>query len=636
MRVAQIVFFFIFISFQALGQDYTSENRRAIKLYQEGEDLSMRRRYDQALEKYADAVNKDEGFLEAYKKWAQLLLNKGAVDESLQVASAGELKSSGRPKFMADFSWLITNIYLKSGDFDAAVKKFSQSQGLYSNQVKSSGSFKSMKHKIAFVEEELTKKKSINKEKLPSPLNEFYLQYFPVLTADSKRLLFTKRDGVERMKHEDIFTSTWDGENWSQPEALAQSINTVHNEGTCTISADGNILIYTSCDAPDSFGSCDLYIAYKVGGKWQEPKNMGEKVNSRYWDSQPSLSADGSILFFSSNRRGGFGGNDIYYTVRQRDNSWSDPVNVGETVNTEYDEVSPFIYFNNELLFFASNGHMGFGGMDLFNSKIVHGAFQEPVNLGYPINDHLDQLALFITAQQDYAYYTENSLKDGALDRSYLYRFAFPDEIDLGERLIVTGGKVRNEKTGEPIVATLSLVDLENDSTLYEFRSEGDSGTFMMIYPDKASSGLYVEKRGFLPRIYNVEKDSLKDIKDMEIGLKPVAPGEEFLFENVFFDFDKADLKPSSKSSLLRLKKFLDENPQVHIVIEGHTDNVGEGSYNLDLSLRRAKSVQRYLLDQGVASGRLAVEGFGDTKPLMSNDTALGRSKNRRIEIVID
>ncbi|QDH81403.1 OmpA family protein [Echinicola soli] len=636
MRVAQIVFFFIFISSQALGQSYTSENRRAIKLYQEGEDLSMRRRYDEALEKYADAVNKDEGFLEAYKKWSQLLLKKGSAREALQIASAGELKSQGNSGFMADFSWLVTNIYLKSGDFDAAIKKFYNSQGLFSSKVKSSSAFQSMEKKMDFIKRELAAEKVIHKERLESPLNQFQLQYFPVLTADSKQLLFTKRDGLEPTEHEDIFTSMWKEGQWSRPEALAQSINTVHNEGTCTISADGNILIYTSCDAPDSYGSCDLYIAYKVGGKWQDPVNMGEKVNSRYWDSQPSLSADGSILFFSSNRRGGMGGNDIYYTVRERDNSWAEPINVGEAINTKFDEVSPFIYFNNELLFFASNGHMGFGGMDLFNSKIVQGAFQQPVNLGYPINDHLDQLALFITAQQDYAYYTENSLKEGALDRSYLYRFAFPDEIDLGERLIVTGGRVRNEKTGEPIVATLSLVDLENDSTMYEFRSEGDAGRFMMIYPDKASSGLYVEKKGFLPRIYNVEKDSLKDIKDMDIGLKPVASGEEFLFENVFFDFDKADLKPSSKSSLLRLKKFLDENPDVHIVIEGHTDNVGNADYNQDLSLRRAASVQAYLLNQGIDEARLTVFGYGDKRPLMSNGTALGRSKNRRIEIVVD
>ncbi|AGA80809.1 OmpA family protein [Echinicola vietnamensis] len=636
MRITQIVLFLIFISSQALGQQYTSENRRAIKLYQEGEDLSMRRRYDEAQEKYADAVKKDEGFLEAYKKWSQLLLKKGSAVEALQVAKAGELKSQGKVDFMADFSWLITNIYLKSGDFDAAIRKFHDSQGLFSSKVKSSSSFKAMEQKMAFIQKELKNEKVIHKERLESPLNQFHLQYFPVLTADSKQLLFTKRDGVTPSMHEDIFTSNWDQGSWSPPKALSESINTIHNEGTCTISADGNILIYTSCDAPDSFGSCDLYIAYKVGGQWQAPMNMGEKVNSRYWDSQPSLSADGSILFFSSNRRGGMGGNDIYYSVRESENSWSEPINVGESINTEFDEVSPFIYFNNELLFFASDGHMGFGGMDLFNSKIVHGAFQQPVNLGYPINDHLDQLALFITAQQDYAYYTENSLKDGALDRSYLYRFAFPKEIDLGERLVVTGGKVRNEKTGEPIVATLSLVDLENDSTMYEFRSEGDSGRFMMIYPDKASSGLYVEKKGFLPRIYNVEKDSLKDIKDMDIGLKPVAKGEEFLFENVFFDFDKADLKPSSKSSLLRLKKFLDENPDVHIVIEGHTDNVGDADYNRDLSLRRAASVRDYLLQRGIDGERLTVSGYGDKRPIMSNDTATGRSKNRRIEILVD
>ncbi len=425
------------------------------------------------------------------------------------------------------------------------------------------------------------------------------------------------------------------GRGRTQPEPLSKTINTLNNEGTCTISADGKILIYTSCDAPDSFGSCDLYVTYKVNGAWQKPRNMGEKVNSRYWDSQPSLSADGSILFFSSNRRGGCGGNDIWYTMRKDNGSWSDPVNVGVVVNTAYDEVSPFIYFNNELLFFASNGHIGFGGMDLFTSKIKKGTFDAPQNLGYPINDHKDQLALFITAQRDYAYYTENSLRNGALDRSFLYRFPFPKEIDLGERLVVTEGRVVNERTGKPVEATLSLVNLENDSTMYAFKSDGESGEFMMLYPDKAFSGLYVEKEGYLPKIYNVEKDSLKDIKDMRVNLTPVEKGEQFVFENVFFDFDKADLKKESISSLVRLMKFLKENPAVSILIEGHTDNIGDDQYNQDLSLRRAQSVQDYLMSQGVSGGKLNVIGLGDKKPLAPNDSPANRAKNRRIEIVI-
>src|SRR5690606_32243462 len=182
-------------------------------------------------------------------------------------------------------------------------------------------------------------------------------------------------------------------------------------------------------------------------------------------------------------------------------------------------------------------------------------------------------------------YYTENTLLEVKVDSSLLYRFNFPKEIDLGEKLVVTEGKILNSSTLQPIDATLSLVSLANDSTLYQFRSDGESGNFIMIYPDKSFSGLYVEKPGFIPKIYNVEKDSLKDIKNMEIQLKPVAPGEQFIFENIFFDFDKSDLKPESISSLRRLDNFLKENPKISLLIMGHTDNVGTPAYNENLSL---------------------------------------------------
>src|SRR5690606_5258585 len=169
-------------------------------------------------------------------------------------------------------------------------------------------------------------------------------------------------------------------------------------------------------------------------------------------------------------------------------------------------EVSPFIYFNNELLFFASDGPMGFGGKDLFMSKLGQEGFSEPENLGYPITDHQDQLALFLTAPQYFGYYTENTYDEGKVDSSLLYRFTFPKEIDLGDKLVVTEGQIFNAKTNEPLDARLSLVSLENDSTLYQFRSDGESGKFIMIYPDKTFSGLYVEKPGFIPKIYRSEE----------------------------------------------------------------------------------------------------------------------------------
>jgi outer membrane protein OmpA-like peptidoglycan-associated protein len=321
--------------------------------------------------------------------------------------------------------------------------------------------------------------------------------------------------------------------------------------------------------------------------------------------------------------------------VRQNDGSWSEAKNLGNGVNTPKDEISPFMFFNNEILFFASDGHQGFGGMDIFLSRVKNSEFLTPENLGLPINDQLEQVALFITAQKDYAYFTELTKEEEENDRALLYRFKFPEEIYLGENLTVTEGKVFNAKTGQPVDATLSLVSLTNDSTLYQFQSDGKTGDFMMLYPESAVSGLYVEKKGFLPKIYNVERDKIQNVKDLKVELTPVASGEAFVFENVFFEFDKYDLKPESMTSLKRLQKFLLENPNVNIMISGHTDNIGNEAYNQTLSLQRAKSVQKFLVSAGLHPGRVMVEGKGDKEPLVPNTSSENQALNRRITIKI-
>ncbi|TVP50673.1 MAG: OmpA family protein [Mongoliibacter sp.] len=638
MRVLLLSLVLICVVQISYGQKYSIIDSRAIKMHEEGNELVLRRQYAEAIEKYKASINREANFLESYVKWGRILLTSGRSQEALEVVERGERRAAkASDQVKGDFGWLKTHIYLSLGQFQEALREFQDVDLILASEFKRSPNYMETKEQMDFLNENLQKELVIKKEKLPEPINEFTLQYFPVLTADSRKILFTKRDGTQDNQKEDIYVSYLadDGESWTLPAGISENINTYYNEGTCTISADGNILIYTSCDAPDSFGSCDLYVAYKVNNIWQRSSNMGKNVNSRSWESQPSLSADGRILFFSSNRRGGFGGNDIWYSVRNDDGSWAEAKNLGSTVNTPKDEVSPFIYFNNEILFFASNGHRGFGGMDLFVSRVVDGEFTEPENLGYPINDHQDQFSLFITAQRDYAYYTETSYAEGKVERSFLYRFKFPDEIALGEKLIVTQGKVLNSKTGEPVDAKLSLVSLANDSTMYQFRSDGKTGDFMMLYPDKSFSGLYVEKEGYLPKIYNVERDNLKDQESLEISLTPIGPGEEFVFENIFFDFDKDELKQESMSSLKRLRDFLVTNYNVNIYIVGHTDNVGSAAYNESLSLRRAESVKRYLLENGIKEGRAIPVGKGDREPIRPNDSADNRAMNRRITISI-
>ncbi len=639
MRPIFILFVLLLTCYEAFPQGFSIIDGRAIRFYKEAEELTFSRQYDAAKEKYQAAISREASFLEAYVKLSQLLITQGKFEEAEEVLEKGSAKLSEKnalTKHKADFGWVYTQLYLKQGRFEEASDQFKNADPLFDDSFRKNVNYIATKAQMEFLEVQLQEVPVIEKEKLAEPLNQFRLQYFPVLTADGEQILFTKRDGVSNRDKEDIFKSYMlpNGE-WTKPEGIAQTINSPYNEGTCTITADGNILIYTSCDAPDSEGSCDLYVSYKVNGMWQRPSNMGKKVNSRSWDSQPSLSADGRILFFSSNRKGGYGGNDIWYSVRQGNGEWSEAKNLGDVVNTDKDEISPFMFFNNEILFFASNGHTGFGGMDIYLSRVVDGEFTEPENVGLPINDQLDQVALFITAKKDYAYFTELSSEEGEQDRSLLYRFRFPEEIYLGENLTVTEGKVFNSKTGDPINATLSLVSLTNDSTLYQFESDGKTGEFMMLYPEKAISGLYVEKKGYLPKIYNVERDRINDVKGLKIELTPVASGEEFVFENIFFAFDKYELEEQSLSSLKRLLKFLKDNPNVNILISGHTDNVGNAVYNQELSLQRAKSVQNYLVGEGLHPGRVLIEGKGDKEPMVPNNTVENQALNRRITVKV-
>ena len=632
-----LVFFMMLLAFSAEAQTYSVTDGRAIKFFQEGENLLYLKRYPEALQKYQAAWERSTTFFEAYQKGTQLLLTQGKLTEAEILINKG--KSAVLPvknQYAVDFAWLHTSIYLKQGRFEEASKEFQSVEQGATQGFKNGTYFLEMKAKVDFVRKQLPLILNIEKEILPSPLNGFALQYFPVLTADGKQLFFTRRGGTTALDKEDIYISQAESSKiWTAPQSVSTQINSSYNEGTCSVTADGNFLIFTSCDSPDSQGSCDLYSAEKVEGEWQAPKNMGTKINSSSWDSQPSLSADGRMLFFSSDRRGGFGGNDIWYASRKADGTWSESKNMGAPINTPKDEISPFLFFNNETLFFASDGHLGLGGMDIFLSRISKGGFQEPENLGLPINDHSDQVALFITAQKDYAYYSELTMGNGQNDRAYLYRFKFPKEIEIGENLTVTGGQVVHSKTGEPISASLSLVSLSNDSTRYQFQSSGADGSFLMLYPGEDAAGLYVEKIGFLPKMYNVDRDSIKNVKDLKVELIPIASGEEFVFENVFFGFDSFELKQESLSSLRRLDRFLKDNPKVAILITGHTDNLGSDDYNLKLSLQRAQSVQSYLLKAGIKSDRIKVVGKGFREPMVPNSSPSNQALNRRITVSV-
>jgi outer membrane protein OmpA-like peptidoglycan-associated protein len=289
-------------------------------------------------------------------------------------------------------------------------------------------------------------------------VNSEWDEYHPSVTGSGKEMLFTvrrPRDEQTVCQHckeeEDIYSSLQQNGIWQVRTLLEEPINTGYNEGAQCISPDGKYLFFTICNAEFGYGSCDIYWSKRDGNKWLKPKNCGAKVNTKYWESQPSVAADGKTIYFTSNRPGGHGGMDIWKTEMIAEGVFSDPVNLGDIINTPYDELSPFIHFDQKTLYFSSDGHIGMGGKDLFYSKMQpDGTWSNPVNLGYPINSYKDESGIFINAQGNVAYFASNRAGGfGGLD---IYCFELDETLRPDPVLFLTEN-THSEQDTTPLIS---------------------------------------------------------------------------------------------------------------------------------------------------------------------------------------
>lgn len=468
----------------------------------------------------------------------------------------------------------------------------------------------------------------IDKKPLPDQVNFLNAQFFPALTGDKEQLFFT---GIQSPNGEDIFIARREGSGWGIPESLSESINSSNNEGTCTISANGRMLVFTACGRPDSFGGCDLYVSYKNGDKWTSPKNLGNDINSRSWESQPSLSADGRTLYFTSDRPGGIGKSDIWKSELTDGNRWSIPVNLGNKINTPDEENAPFIHANGNTLFYSSNGLPGFGGFDIFIAQLENGTWTEPVNLGYPINNGADQVGLFITSDGKEAYYTDdNQDKSG---KSLLYTFTVPEELRQSfSASSYVKGTIVDSKTGKPLEALIRLYDLEQQTQLSEFTSQPQTGEYLAMVNQGKPYAFYIEKKGYLFKSHTFKLNAANSSLNLAIRLEPIEKDRTEVLQNIFFNTGSYQLDDKSKVELQKLVSFLKENHTVSIEISGHTDDVGHEKDNQELSLKRAQAVMTFLTSAGIRNDRLTAKGYGEQKPRVANDTEENRAVNRRIE----
>lgn len=465
-------------------------------------------------------------------------------------------------------------------------------------------------------------------------------EYWPSITADGQTLMFTRQtiagspNPGSNQTQEDFYISTWSDDKWSFAINAGPPLNTSQNEGAQTLSSNGNYMFFTACDRAGAMGSCDIYFSADYDGKWTQPFNLGSPVNTGSWESQPSISADGRMLFFSSSRPGGLGGKDIWFSILGSNSIWKTPVNMGTIINTEGDEMSPFIHFDGLTLYFSSDGRPGLGGFDMFISRMnKDSTWTDPQNLGYPINTYNDEMGLIIEASGQKAYFS--SVRDKSKGKDIFY-FNL-DESIRPNPVSYLKGKVFDKETGGMIKAEYELINLSTNKVTIK-NSTDSKGNFLVCLPSGFNYGLNVSKPGYLFYSENFLFEGIHTVSEpyiKKIVLSPLKVGEKMLLTNVFYATDSWQIRDESSNELTNLVELLNENKNLVMEIGGHTDSTGSSEYNIELSEKRALSVVNFLIERGINSGRLKFKGYGNTIPMGDNNTPEGRQLNRRTEAKI-
>ncbi len=478
---------------------------------------------------------------------------------------------------------------------------------------------------------------------LKAGVNSISDEYMPQISPIGNRLYFTsaRKGGFDSPDAtnplwfgEDLYYVELLGDQWGAPVLLPEPINSFSNDGTSTFSADGQTLIYVKCGMDESIGSCDLYIAQLEGDQWNNPQNMGNVVNSKSWDSQPSLSADGTKIFFSSDREGGYGGADLYLIEKNPFGDWGVPMNLGTAINTPFTEKSPYIAPDGKTLYFSSDGHPGFGKSDIFKSVMEENQWSKPLNLGKPLNQAGDDNYFTISASGNKAFFASN--RQGGMGEYDLYEIEIPETMKPQPTVIVSG-IVTNQKTGEPTGAWVLIEDLNTGELIATSKSNSKTGEYLVVLPAGRNYSVSANKEAFF--FYSQHFELPEDAKYQEIkkdiALQPIEKGTRVVLNNIFFETGKAELKPESFVELSKAVDLLRNNRTMVVEIGGHTDNVGSDDANMKLSHDRARSVREFMVAAGIAVERLLAKGYGETQPIATNDTPEGRQANRRTEFVI-
>jgi outer membrane protein OmpA-like peptidoglycan-associated protein/tetratricopeptide (TPR) repeat protein len=504
-------------------------------------------------------------------------------------------------------------------------------------------------------------------DNLPAPLNSKFHDHSPLISADESLMVFTStRDNNNKMGEdghydEDIYLITRTGKLWNELYTLGEPINTQYNDATVGLSPDGQKLLIFNGNRGDG----DIEECLLDGDAWNYPKAFPKTINSDYRETAACYSSDGKVLYFISDRPGGFGGSDIYYSRLNSKGKWDEAQNMGSVINSAYNEETVFMHPDGRTLYFSSEGHSSMGGFDIFVTHLEdNGQWSLPMNMGYPINSPDDDLCFVISANGKHGY-CSSVRKDGlggydiykttflgpekppiitsednliAVRTNPLPNIAIKESVAIKTiRLTIVKGIVKDGFTNDPIAAEIEIVDNEKNEVIYTSNTNSSTGRFLVSLPSGKNYGLAVKAEDYLfhSENFNIPTATQYQELEKEIVLHNVKKDAKIVLKNVFFETGSAKLKPTSYAELGRLSKLLEDHPKINIEISGHTDNKGSYAANKKLSQNRAKAVVDFLIQLGIKDTRLSYVGHAYDFPVADNATEDGRQQNRRVEFKV-
>jgi len=473
-------------------------------------------------------------------------------------------------------------------------------------------------------------------------------EYLAIISPDEELCFFTRRQkkvdkysgpsGTARVV-EEFTMANLTGGAYTEGVALTAPFNENFNEGGATITANNTELYFTVCQVDkDGYQNCDIYYAKREFGNWGDILPLGEHINTpKSWESQPSVSANGDVLYFTSNRPGGKGGLDLWVCYRQPNGDWQAPENLGEMINTAKNEKSPFIHSDSQTLYFASDGHPSLGGYDIYYAKKDDATklWIEPTNIGYPINTAADEIGLFVSLNGKKAYFNSNKLKGAGGWDLYafdLYESARPEKVALVK------GVLKDENDNVVTDAKLEVKNLKTKE-ITEVKVDQFTGEYATVVRLKEEENVIIkvskEGTAFTSKFVDASDETSSGVIKSDLKVEEIKVGTEYRINDIHFATNSFELSENSRQIIDEFILFLNENPKITIDIQGHTDDVGDDAANLSLSVNRARVVYEYLIENGIAQKRLSHHGYGETRPLANNETEQGKAENRRTVFII-